>query len=267
MSASALAACNIQSNGSYRYMDDLLRLDAQRVAPSEQFEQLSSVICSPLIASVWASNLAYQPDARFASYIANGITDGFRIGYSRAVSSVLASAKRNMRSAYENCSFVEEYIAEELVKGRLVGPIPCDGVSSASQSVHCSPFGVIPKRNRPGKWRLIVDLSSPKHKSVNSGIEPSLCSLKYSGLDEAVALVKSAGRGCLLAKLDLQSAYRVIPVHPDNRSLLAVTWKGDVFLDTALPFGLRSAPNIFSAVADALLFIMMRNGVENSIHI
>lgn len=55
-------------------------------------------------------------------------------------------------------------------------------------------------------------------------------------------------------------------MHSDDRSLLAVTWKGDVFLDTALPFGLHSAPKIFSAVADALLFIMMSNGVDSSIH-
>ena len=68
---------------------------------------LLSVIYSPLITSVWVINLTYHPDAQFASYIANGSTDGFHIGYSRALSSVLASTKRNMRSAYENCSVVE----------------------------------------------------------------------------------------------------------------------------------------------------------------
>ena len=35
-----------------------------------------------------------------------------------------------------------------------------------------SPFGVIPKGHTPGKWRLIVDLSSPKGGSVNDGIPP-----------------------------------------------------------------------------------------------
>ena len=80
--------------------------------------------------------------------------------------------------------------------------------------------------------------------------------LHYSSLDDAVAIIKCLGQGCLLAKLDLQSAYRVIPVHPDDRELLAVNWKNNVFLDAVLPFGLCSAPKIFSAVADAMLFIL-----------
>ncbi len=43
--------------------------------------------------------------------------------------------------------------------------------------IHCSPFGVIPKRGRPGKWRLIVNLSAPKGNSVNDGISKELASL------------------------------------------------------------------------------------------
>ena len=42
--------------------------------------------------------------------------------------------------------------------------------------------------------------------------------------------------------------------------------EGGVFLDTALPFGLRSAPKIFSAVADALLWAMACNGVQLALH-
>ena len=40
-------------------------------------------------------------------------------------------------------------------------------------------------------------------------------------------------------------------MHPLDRPLLAVQWKGDVYVDPMLPFGLRSAPKIFKAVADA----------------
>lgn len=38
MSVSAFAACNIQPSGSYRYLDDLLHLDAQRAVASGPFE-------------------------------------------------------------------------------------------------------------------------------------------------------------------------------------------------------------------------------------
>ena len=36
--------------------------------------------------------------------------------------------------------------------------------------------------------------------------------------------------------------------------------------DKVLPFSLRSAPLIFSTVADALLWIMLKRGVSSAIH-
>ena len=60
------------------------------------------------------------------------------------------------------------------------------------------------------------------------------------------------GRGAVLAKLDVKAAYRLIPVHPDNRRLLGFEWQGSHYVDGMLPFGLRSAPIIFTAVADAM---------------
>ena len=43
-------------------------------------------------------------------------------------------------------------------------------------------------------------------------------------------------------------------------------WQGNYFVDTRLPFGLRSAPKIFTAVADALQWILSKHGVPLSIH-
>ena len=69
-----------------------------------------------------------------------------------------------------------------------------------------------------------------------------------------------------MAKIDVESAYRNIPVHPDDRHLLAMSWNGRLFVDTQLPFGLRSAPLIFSAVADALEWIAYDNGISFCLH-
>ena len=70
----------------------------------------------------------------------------------------------------------------------------------------------------------------------------------------------------MLAKVDLEHAYQNIPIHRDNRLLLAMRWRGKLYLDTVLPFGLRSAPKIFSAIADALGWILLRMGVTACIH-
>ena len=64
-----------------------------------------------------------------------------------------------------------------------------------------------------------------------------------------------------MAKVDIESAYRMVSVHPDDRTLLAVQWKGQLFFDTKLPFGLRSAPKIFLAIADALQWVFKQQGV------
>ena len=55
-------------------------------------------------------------------------------------------------------------------------------------------------------------------------------------------------------------------MHPDNRSLLGMTWRKEVFIDKVLPFGLQSAPLTFSAVADALQWIIQQKGVRQLLH-
>ncbi|XP_065842624.1 uncharacterized protein [Oscarella lobularis] len=131
---------------------------------------------------------------------------------------------------------------------------------------HVSPFGVIPKPHQPGKWRLIVNLSAPEGASVNDGVNSALAGLQYARLEDAARLALQLGNEALLAKLDLKAAYRMIPVHPADRPLLEVQWKGHVGLDAALTFGLRSAHKIFSAVADALLWVMRAKGVSCGLH-
>ena len=111
-----------------------------------------------------------------------------------------------------------------------------------------------------------MDLSSPEGASVNDGIDSNLCSLKYATVDQAAELMLRLGRGALMAKVDIDQAYRRIPVHPDDRWLLGIRFEGATYMDTILPFGLRLAPKVFNAVADALEWICRRRGVINIMH-
>ena len=138
--------------------------------------------------------------------------------------------------------------------------------SAEAATVHKSPIGIIPKASQPGKFRLIVDLSSPPQFNVNDGIPCDLSSLEYASMDQAVSLVASMGVGALMAKLDLHSAYRMVPVHPIDQQLLGLEWEGTSYCDWALPFGLRSAPLVFTAVADGLAWALSCRGVKNCLH-
>ena len=90
---------------------------------------------------------------------------------------------------------------------------------------------------------MVVDMSSLEGSSVNDGIPESLCSLTYVTIHDAVHGVLSMGQGprCFVT-VDIGSVYRTVPVHPDDWQLMGMFWEQSLFVDTALPFGLRSAP-------------------------
>ena len=168
-----------------------------------------------------------------------------------------------MYSAAQHPGVIGEYLQKELQRGRMLGPFPDE---SSLPPLQINRFGVIPKGHNTGKWRLITDLSYPPGKSVNDGICGDICSLSYISVDQVAEVAASYGRGALLAKVDIESAYRLIPVHPQDRPLLAMRFEGELFVDPMLPFGLCSAPKIFNAVADALAWILERAGIRHVFH-
>ena len=240
----------------------MLKLDACR--PREPHRIVPAVltrVVTPLRWRMWDLALTGHPDTRFRDYIVRGIREGFRIGFN--YSKQCESARKNMRSARLNAAVVSDYLQTECAAGRVVGPL--SWYTFPPGSVQISKFGVIPK-GTPGKWRLIVDLSAPEKSSVNDGVDTSMCSLQYVRVEDAAREVAKQGYGAWMAKIDVQQAYRNVPIHPDDRWLLGMQWEGMIFVDTTLPFGLRSAPKIFTALADAVEWVLQKRGVEFIIH-
>ena len=82
-------------------------------------------------------------------------------------------------------------------------------------------------------------------------------------MDRAVALLSQYGQDGLMAKIDLKAAFRLIPVQAADWVHLGICWRGQFYVDTCLPFGLRSAPALFNHYAEALDWIMANNcGVQ-----
>lgn len=199
--------------------------------------------------------LASHPDRHFVNYLLEGIKTGFQIGFDYVTHSCVP-ARGNMLSTLDHPEVISEYLEKELKEGRITEITELSGI----MGIQISPFGVIPKKSA-GQWRLILDLSSPHGRSVNDGIDKSLCSLSYISVDNIARQVVRLGRGTNLAKMDVKSAYRLVPVHPQDRVLLGMQWKQRLFVDNALPFGLRSAPKIFTAIADILEWVIKQRGV------
>ncbi len=81
--------------------------------------------------------------------------------------------------------------------------------------------------------------------------------MQYINIDDAIAALIRLGRGTYLAKTDVESALRQLPVHPDDWELLGMYWNNSYYFDKVLPFGLRSAPKIFNQLSDALEWILL----------
>ena len=109
---------------------------------------------------------------------------------------------------------------------------------------------MIPKKGKLNSWRLILDLSFPSDHSVNDGISKSDFPVVYSTVQDAIRMIVRTGEGALMAKVDIEKAYRIVPIRPEDRYLLGMKWRNKYFVDLALPFGLRSAPGIFNTLAD-----------------
>ena len=122
---------------------------------------------------------------------------------------------------------IDSYLQNEVSFGGVAGPFP----TPPFPSLHISRFGVIPKNNQPGKWRLTLDLSSPEGHSVNDGIPKPSFTVQYVSVDAFINGIMSLGQGTLMAKFDVASTYRNVAIHPDNCSLLGMQWRGQYFVD------------------------------------
>lgn len=81
-------------------------------------------------------------------------------------STSLKLAAGNNGFALLNPQVIDNYLQLEAQTGRVAAPFS----QPPLLVLHFSCFGITPKRHQPGKWRLVMDLSSPAGRSVNDGI-------------------------------------------------------------------------------------------------
>ena len=184
-------------------------------------------------------------------FLINGIRNGFRIT-SNPINDNPVFCK-NYKSATDptNAPDVEAQILTELDNGHY---ITCKTPPSIVSSL-----GAI--RKSSGSIRLIHDCSRPHGAGLNSYAVTS--KFKYETVDRAVELLPMKG---YMAKVDLSSAYRVVPIHPDDYMATGLHWTfaGDTYptflIDTRLPFGASKSPEIFQRLSNSVTRMMAERG-------
>lgn len=111
------------------------------------------------------------------------------------------------------------------------------------------------------------DLSFPKGGSVNNAIDPEACAVSYTSLDAAVFWVQHYGKVALMAKTYIESAFRLLPVHPRSFHLLGCRWLGAFYVDRCLPMGCSISCAFFETFG-SFLELVVRDvaGVNSVIH-
>ena len=151
------------------------------------------------------------------------------------------------------------HLQSEVSSARVAGPFSAPRFAS----LHINCFGVIPKNNQPGKWRLILDLSSPAGYSMNDGISKPPFTVQYVSVDAVIEGIMAQGRGTVMAKFDVASVYRNVSIHPNDRPILGMQWHGKYFVYMVLLFRLCSALFIFTCIVDLVEWILVHNyGVD-----
>ena len=154
-----------------------------------------------------------------------------------------------MASAAQRPLVVENKLQKEIELGRIAGPFE----SPPFPNLQCSPIGLVPK-HEPNTFRLIHHLSFPAGESINDFIDKDLCTVRYASFDRAVDLVMQAGDGAWLAKSDIKSAFRLIPVAPSDYELLGFKFGGQYYFDKCLPMGCSISCSLFEAFSTFLEF-------------
>jgi len=107
---------------------------------------------------------------------------------------------------------------------------------SKSQNGFYSRFFLVPKKS--GGLRPILNLR-PLNKHVKSS---------HFKMQTLRSIIQALQPGDWVAKLDLKDAYFHIPIHPKHRMFLRFAIQGKCYQFRALPFGLTSAPRIFTKI-------------------
>lgn len=214
--------------------------------------------CSPVKVEILLKYLEFYTNRVDAEVLAEGFKYGFKIDYSGPR---VAREHKNLKSAVEQETFLLEKIGKEIDLGRIAGPFS----SSPIQDLIVSPIGLVPKSD--GGWRMITHLSYPEGGSVNDGIDDSSCSVQYTSFDKVTNMIHSLGYAAQIAKRDLKSAYRILPIRVEDFQLLGIKVKDKYYIDKFLPMGLSQSARLFETFSTFLHWLVaQQSGLDTLDH-
>lgn len=183
------------------------------------------------------------------------LINGFKVGFSvPPFEGIGCDWVENGLSVSRLKDVVRKKIDSEILEGRISGPFS----SPPFVNFRLSPLSVVPKKE-PNSYRLIHNLSHPKKFSLNDFTDKSQASVHYASFDDALSLLRKFGKGALMAKADIKSAFRLLPINPAGFNSLGFQFENQFYFDRCLPMGFTLSCFYFEAFSSFLNWVIDRD--------
>ena len=127
----------------------------------------------------------------------------------------------------------------------------CDRKSTNTESLgFYSRLFLVPKPQQ--KWRPVIDLSR-----LNQFLR-----IERFKMETPESIRTSLNTGEWVTSIDLQDAYRHIPIHPRSRKYLTFAHRSQIYQFTSLPFGLAPAPQVITMIVKEVKLMALSRGIR-----
>lgn len=233
---------------------------SQQILNRKHQHQNKFQITTPIKPNILKAFLAgYDPT--ITNILVEGFTTGFKIPFTGKEEPTVST---NLKSAKEHIDILQTKIDREIAAGRVAGPFH----TSPFANFRVSPLGLVPKRTGINDFRVIHHLSHPAGSSVNDGISDANRTVSYQSVDNAVKMILQYGRKSTLSKIDIEHAYKIVPISPSSCHLLGFRLGDKYYFDKTLPMGLSYSCNLFEKFSNAVHWIVENKlGIQGCVHV
>ena len=143
---------------------------------------------------------------------------------------------------------VDKEVQDMILKGAIIEV-------SRTQGQYVSTIFLVTEKD--GGMRPVINLKYLNH----------LVRYEHFQMEGLGSLLNSLVTNEFLTKLDLKDAYFTLPIHLKDRKYLRFRWRGKLFQFQVLPFGLSSAPRVFTRVMKAPMTFLRRHAFKSVVYL
>ena len=183
----------------------------------------------------WRRYLHDYPDQKLIQYL--------QYGFPLSIKDPNVLNSQNEKNRYSALQFphaIEQYLAQELSEGAIIGPVKHFGQNPEHDHIYFSPLLTRPKDT--DKCRIILDLSFPRGLSFNDQVDKNRFDvsefwLKFLSTDDIANEICKHGDNVTVAKIDMARPFRNLRVDLADALKLGIKWKDDAFIHVSVAFG------------------------------